>query len=163
MPPPPDPQLSKALDTCNLATGLLPSVAATTLPMEYSSLSQNMTARLSTLINVGCSKYGAALGQVWQTALSDAPFGGGERTIMLQTWGLPSCIIAQDCLEPLRTFRAMCCSTPLLVGQGLPGQSIQKGPVDWTGGGAMFRNSTYPLHHFAHAAGLHSGCAIRVR
>lgn len=161
-PSPPLPQLSKALESCNLATGLLPSIT-TSVPMEYSALSQNMSARLSTLINNACTKYNAALGQAWQMALSEAPCGGDERTVMLQTWGLPSCIVAQDGLESLRTFRAMCCSTPLLLGQGLPGQSLQKGPVDWTGGGAMFRNSTYPLHHFAHAAGLHSGCAIRVR
>lgn len=154
------PQLSKALESCNLGTGLLPSVTAS-VPMEYSALSQAMSARLSNLINVGCTKYNAALGQAWQTALSDAPFKG-PRTIMLQTWGLPSCVVAQEGIDSLRTFRAMCCSTPLLLGQGLPGQSLQKGPVDWTGGGAMFRNSTYPLHHFAHAAGLHSGCAIRM-
>ena len=56
----------------------------------------------------------------------------------------------------------MCADTPLSEGQGLPGVALQRGAAEWHGPGGAFDITAYPLCHFATAAGLRSGCALRL-
>jgi hypothetical protein len=80
----------------------------------------------------------------------------------LHTWAMPHTSVTRGG-PSLAAFRVMCCETPLVLGQGLPGVAVSRGSAEWTGtSNDAFDIAAYPLRHFAFSAGLVSGAALRL-
>jgi len=145
------------------------SSARVNIPREFMhsqpALGPHSAAALSHLVTVASAWPGIAFTQVWRLHQSSLPPHAGERGVeYLQTWGLPHSSVSTErtVSSSLAAFRVMCCETPLVAGQGLPGTAILRGTSEWTGSGDAFDISAYPLRHFAVAAGLVAGAALRL-
>jgi hypothetical protein len=112
---------------------------------------------------------GIAFAQAWRLCAppprpqrDDGAAAASPAPPCLQAWTLPHACAPGAASAALGAFRAQCCDTPLCEGQGLPGVALARGAAEWTGAGEAFDIATYPLIHFAQAAGLRSGCALRL-
>ena len=157
-------RISGACSSARLSTSSARS--GSSLPSVVSPLSARCSAVLTTLVARAASTHGMAYAQAWRLAeesVAVAGEAGLPPAACLHAAGLPYCCAPGIAASPeLSAFRAMCADTPLCEGQGLPGVALQRGAAEWHGPGGAFDITAYPLCHFATAAGLRSGCALRL-
>ena len=159
------------------------SSARVNIPQEVvlsqPGLGPQSQAALTYLVHVASAWPGIAFAQVWRlctTAAHTSPTsstssgaypGGGAAppppgVEYLHTWAMPHTSVTPGG-PSLAAFRVMCCETPLVLGQGLPGVAVSRGTAEWTGtANDAFDIAAYPLRHFAFSAGLVSGAALRL-
>ena len=157
-------RISGACSTARLSTSSARS--GSSLPSLVAPLSARCSAVLTTLVARAATSQGMVYAQAWRLAEESAAVPGEPGLpppACLHAAGLPYCCAPGIAASPeLSAFRAMCADTPLSEGQGLPGVALQRGAAEWHGPGGAFDITAYPLCHFATAAGLRSGFALRL-
>ena len=161
------------LSTCSSARVNIPQEVVLAQP----GLGPQSSAALTYLVHMASSWPGIAFAQIWRlctTALHTSPTSSTSSGAYpgaappppgveyLYTWAMPHTSVTPGS-PSLAAFRVMCCETPLVLGQGLPGVAVSRGSAEWTGtSNDAFDIAAYPLRHFAFAAGLVSGAALRL-
>ena len=157
-------RISGACSTARLSTS--GARAGGVPPGTFAPLSARCSAALATLVARAASAQGMVFAQTWrlsETGVAASAEAGSPPPASLHAAGLPHSTSPGSAASPaLTAFRAMCADTPLMEGQGLPGVALVRGAAEWHGPGGAFDITAYPLSHFAAAAGLRSGCALRL-
>ena len=158
-------RISGACSTARLST-TSGARAGGVLPGTFAPLSARCSAALATLVARAASAQGMVFAQTWRLSEMSAAASSEASPPLpasLHAAGLPHSASPGSAASPaLTAFRAMCADTPLMEGQGLPGVALLRGAAEWHGPGGAFDITAYPLSHFAAAAGLRSGCALRL-
>ena len=159
-------RISGACSSARLSTSSSAARSGGSMPSIVAPLSARCGAVLTTLVARAATAQGMAYAQAWRLAEENGA-AAGEAGLpppaCLHAAGLPHCCAPGVAASAeLSAFRAMCADTPLCEGQGLPGVALLRGAAEWHGPGGAFDITAYPLCHFATAAGLRSGCALRL-
>ena len=158
-------RIAGACSTARLSTSS-GARAGGVLPGTFTPLSARCSATLAALVARAASAQGMVFAQTWrlsEESSAAADEAGLPPPACLHAAGLPHSASPGSAASPaLTAFRAMCADTPLCEGQGLPGVALLRGAAEWHGPGGAFDITAYPLSHFAAAAGLRSGCALRL-